>query len=176
MTLLPCPFCGGEGILDFKYNPNDYWYYVTCDTDFCPSFNDQGWNRHSTMEEAIKIWNSRPIEEHQQQQITALQGELEQFRQAVYSLKKLRYTEKDLQNITERLRLANELTESLRVFRAIPAGVQKALDAYDSHTTGGTQSPEVLSDKAYWDQFNKDKEVLPPTQTLAQAREKGERV
>jgi hypothetical protein len=79
----PCPFCGKEsGYLDEggggwgNVKGETKWideYIPRCDTDGCPAsnmqwFSDDGVNVHApsaypTAEEAIKAWNTRPLEE-----------------------------------------------------------------------------------------------------------------
>lgn len=78
VTLLPCPFCGGDA--SFYGVPGNYGYYssqtgVQCGNDDCSmqpkvSFDDEvyDWNKRThvardSRAEAITAWNTRPAAE-----------------------------------------------------------------------------------------------------------------
>jgi Lar family restriction alleviation protein len=52
-TVLPCPFCGGEGIKQ-SYSTIDL-YWIECDNEDCDATSGSGY----TEQEAIGKWNRR---------------------------------------------------------------------------------------------------------------------
>lgn len=59
MKLLPCPFCGqaasvGE-VQESIFDDGPQFYYIQCDDWDCYART----NQRETLDEAIKVWNSR---------------------------------------------------------------------------------------------------------------------
>jgi hypothetical protein len=80
LELRKCPFCGREGILDFHFIAPNYFYFVSCDTDRCPSNTDEiGWNWKMNQQEAINAWEIRPLEQQLESKVKILEEALEPF-------------------------------------------------------------------------------------------------
>ena len=54
IELLPCPFCGGEGVLQKDINGLPIEYFV-----FCPNCKVVETPTFSREKEAVKFWNRR---------------------------------------------------------------------------------------------------------------------
>ena len=67
ITLKPCPFCGEKLVHDSEYYSGPVWkrlneaYRVECPKCYAQT------TEYQTAEEAIKAWNSRPIEDELRQ-------------------------------------------------------------------------------------------------------------
>ena len=70
--LRPCLFCGEDD--DITANLRDGWFYVSCNK--CGALTHMFYRRKS---EAIKAWNTRPIEDALNARIAELEAEIDQL-------------------------------------------------------------------------------------------------
>ena len=70
MELKPCPLCVGDAEMHFDRLGGKTIYMVKCSVDKCQC-QEMGW--HETEDEAIAIWNSRPIEDALRTRIVELE-------------------------------------------------------------------------------------------------------
>lgn len=59
--LKPCPFCGGEAIMDYTYYEGPVASNPKCNKYGCIGFT---YREFETEQEAIEAWNHRPFEAH----------------------------------------------------------------------------------------------------------------
>lgn len=82
--LKACPFCGGEAYIEKKWNgkspiikSDDYQYFAVCRSCAC----EGPWRK--TEGNAIREWNTRPIEDALTAERDALKAENEKMREAL---------------------------------------------------------------------------------------------
>lgn len=69
--LKPCPFCGSDAEMHFDRLCGKTIYMVKCSVDKCQC-QEMGW--HETEDEAIAIWNTRPIEDALRKRVEELES------------------------------------------------------------------------------------------------------